>query len=248
MTSPTETPETTSTTETTEATDALETPATGEPTDDAITPVPRWRAWIKPTIAAINAWRLRTFTRPRMWRWVGQHAFRLSPHMCYGFRRRLLRRFGTTIAGSAKVRRTVEIDRPWNVSIGDLTVVGDAARFRAAEPITIGSRCVISQYAILLTEMRAPDIDMHPMQTAPITIEDDAWVATDVFLEPGTRVESGAVIGARANASGTVPAWQISVGRPARPRGPRTMTEAIGTSHTAGSPDSSAPTAESTAA
>lgn len=130
-------------------------------------------------------------------------------------------RFGRGV----RFRRTVDIDCPWNIAVGDLTVIGDHAMLRATAPIVIGSRCVVSQYCLVLTEVRDPGVDGHPRTREAITIGDDCWVATDSLVLPGATLEPGVVVGARAMVKGRLPAWRIATGEPAVPRRERVLIE-----------------------
>ncbi|VAX42285.1 hypothetical protein MNBD_PLANCTO03-142, partial [hydrothermal vent metagenome] len=118
------------------------------------------------------------------------------------------------LTGVVKIRRSVKIDCPWHLTAGHLTVFGDHAALRLREPITIGQRCVISQYTILATEI----LDPRTGQTvaAPITIEDECWVAADALVLPGTTIHAGTVVGSRAMVETDLPEWSIAVGEPAR--------------------------------
>jgi putative colanic acid biosynthesis acetyltransferase WcaF len=145
-----------------------------------------------------------------------------SPHPAYGFRRWLLRRFGMEVAPTVKIRRSVHVDRPWNVRAGELTIIGDDACILAAEPVTIGARCVVSQLAVLATVALGRGAAGGP-ERAPVTLEDDAWVASDVLVLPGSTVRRGAVVGARGTVEGEIPAWRVAVGRPAVARGTRSF-------------------------
>lgn len=159
-----------------------------------------------------------------LWRVVGARLFACTPHTAHKFRRRLLGFFGASLTGNVKIRRSVRIDRPWHLSAGHLTIFGDCAALRLHEPITIGERCVISQHAILATEM----LDPRTRETvaAPITIEDDCWIAADALVLPGTIVHAGTVVGARALVAEDLPGWTVAVGEPARAIKPRAFVNA----------------------
>lgn len=122
-----------------------------------------------------------------------------------------------------RCRRTVDIDHPWNIRLDDLVMVSDDVLLRAASPIHIGSRCVISQYCSLLTEVRDPGTPGHPPLRGPISIGDDCWVATDTLVLPGSTLEPGVVVGARGLVEGRLPAWHIATGVPARARHERVL-------------------------
>ena len=150
------------------------------------------------------------------WRCIGRPLFRLSPHPAYGVRRALLKLAGMRFGRNVRVRRTACIDRPWNLHIGDLTMIGDDVCIRAEAPITIGSRCVISQYCMMLTAT-------HDRSSTAITIGDDCWVAADSLVLPGATLEDGVVVGARGMVDGVIAAWQVATGEPAVARGVRVL-------------------------
>lgn len=154
-----------------------------------------------------------------LWRTLGRRLFACTPHTAHGFRRRLLRAFGADLTGLVKIRRSVRIDRPWNLTAGHLAVFGDHAALRLREPIAVGERCVISQYSTLATEI----LDPHTGETlaAPITIGDDCWVAADALVLPGTTIHAGTVVGSRALVETDLPGWSVAVGEPARAIKPR---------------------------
>ncbi len=74
----------------------------------------------------------------------------------------------------------------------------------------------MSQLAIVTTEMLDP-IDPSQSIDAPITIEDDCWVAADSLVLPGSVIRAGTVVGARSLVEGELPGWTVAVGQPARP-------------------------------
>lgn len=162
--------------------------------------------------------------RSCLWRCLGQPLFACTPHTAHRFRYALLKLFGAQLRGRVKIRRSVRIDCPWNLSAGHLTIFGDRAWLRAAAPITIGQRCVISQYAILSTEKIDPTTRLPTI--APITIEDDCWIAAETLVLPGTAVHTGTVVGARAMVQTDLPEWSIAVGQPAKAIKPRQFVNA----------------------
>lgn len=161
--------------------------------------------------------------RSLMWRIIGRALFRSTFHNWYRVRREILRVFGAEVATSAKIRRSVAIDRPWNFSAGELVLIGDHATFRARAPISIGHRCTISQMATVTTEMRDPERPGFPVAAARIDVGDDCWVAADALVLPGVQLASGAVVGARSMVTEHAPAWTVVAGEPASPRRQRTL-------------------------
>jgi putative colanic acid biosynthesis acetyltransferase WcaF len=60
-----------------------------------------------------------------------------------------------------------------------------------------------------------------PLVIAPIVIEAEAWIAADVFVGPGVKVGTGAIIGARSTVIYDVEPWAVVAGSPAVRRGAR---------------------------
>lgn len=153
----------------------------------------------------------------QLWWLVQATLFRHSPQVLYGWRRWLLRRFGATIGHKVLIRPTVTITFPWKVSIGDHSWIGDEVVLYSLGPITIGKDVVVSQRSYLCTgshDYRSPSFDIW---AKPIVIEDEAWLATDVYVAPGIRIGGGAVVGARSSVFKDLPGMQIYLGTPATP-------------------------------
>jgi putative colanic acid biosynthesis acetyltransferase WcaF len=153
----------------------------------------------------------------QLWWFVQAVFFRGSPQVMYGFRRWLLRLFGAQIGKGVIVRPNVTIPYPWKLQIGDYSWIGDHAVLYCFAKITIGKNVVISQKSYLCAgthDYRSPGFDM---QAFPIVIEDEAWLAADVFVAPGITVGRGAVVGSRSSVFGDLPGMMVCVGSPARP-------------------------------
>ena len=153
----------------------------------------------------------------QLWWLVQATLFRLSPQVMYGFRRWLLRLFGARIGKGVIIRPSVTIPYPWKLQIGDYSWIGDNAVLYSFADIAIGDNVVISQKSYLCAgthDYRARGFDI---QALPIKIEDEAWLAADVFVAPGVIVGRGAVVGSRSSVFGDLPAMMVCVGSPARP-------------------------------
>lgn len=150
------------------------------------------------------------------WQYVGQPLFRLSFHNWYGLRRRLLNAFGANIHPAARIRPTVRISHPWQLSVGAHTAVGDHAILFCLGPISIGSRCTISQYVHLCSGSHDYTKRDMPLINDPITIEDDVWLAADVFVGPGVTVGTDTVVGSRSTVMHSLPSRSVCAGDNAR--------------------------------
>jgi putative colanic acid biosynthesis acetyltransferase WcaF len=158
-----------------------------------------------------------------LWAVAQATLFRGSFHNLYGFRAWLLRRFGAKLGRNVRIRPSVRVEIPWNLTIGDDVSVGDAAILYALGPITIGSRSFLSQYAHLCAGTHDFTDPAYPLLRPPITIGEDCWVAADAFVGPGVTIGDGVVVGARSGVFTDLPAWTVCVGSPAKPVKPREL-------------------------
>ncbi|MCW5756598.1 MAG: hypothetical protein KIT54_05110 [Phycisphaeraceae bacterium] len=150
-----------------------------------------------------------------LWGVVQATIFRMSFHNWYRFRRFLLLMFGAKIDPTARIRRTVRIEIPWNLSVGPESSVGDNAILYCLGPVTIGSRVMISQNAHLCAGSHDYTHRAMPLLRPPIIIEDDAWIAADAFVGPAVRVGEGAILGSRGCTMSDLEPWSIYSGNPA---------------------------------
>jgi putative colanic acid biosynthesis acetyltransferase WcaF len=158
-----------------------------------------------------------------LWAIVQATAFRLSFHSWYRWRRLLLGAFGARLDPVVRIRRTVRIECPWNLTIGHDSAIGDRVTLYCLGPVRIGARVTISQGAHLCAGTHDFTRRSMPLLRPAIEIGDDAWICADAFVGPGVVVGDGAVLGARGVAMRSLDPWTIHCGNPAvavRPRPP----------------------------
>lgn len=153
----------------------------------------------------------------QLWWIVQATLFAWSPQFAYKWRARLLRVFGAKIGKQVIIRPSVRVTYPWKLTIGDFAWVGDHTELYTLGPITIGNNAVVSQGSYLCTGSHDYKAEAFDIYALPIVIEDEAWVATDVFIAPGVKIGKGAVIGARSSVYRDMPAGMICTGSPAKP-------------------------------
>ncbi len=152
--------------------------------------------------------------RRMLWSMLAAPMFRFSPHGFYRARNMLLVLCGAKVGQRVRVRRTVRVDRPWNLRLDDRAMIGDRSLIVARRAVTIGRGTTISQGAMLLTAAVGLD-------TGPITIGSGCWIAADTVVLPGSDVGCGTVVGARSQVRGMLPEDTVVVGLPAKAIGPR---------------------------
>jgi putative colanic acid biosynthesis acetyltransferase WcaF len=153
----------------------------------------------------------------QLW-WVVQSSlFALSPQFAYKWRNFLLRLFRAKIGKNVIIRPTVKVTYPWKLTIGDNAWVGDNVDLYTLGDITIGKNAVVSQRSYLCTGSHDYTKESFDIYAEPIVVEEQAWVATDVFIAPGVTIGKGAVIGARSTVYKNMPEDMICLGNPAKP-------------------------------
>jgi putative colanic acid biosynthesis acetyltransferase WcaF len=150
-------------------------------------------------------------------------AFPLTLHAHHAPRRTLLRWFGARIGKGVVIRPSARFHYPWKVEIGDYSWIGSGVEFYSLDWIRVGNHCVISQNSYLCTGSHDLSDPAFGLQTAPITVENGAWVATDCFVGPGITIGANAVIGARSTVLADMPPQMICWGSPCRPYKPRSV-------------------------
>lgn len=151
----------------------------------------------------------------QLW-WIVQALFfSTSPQFMYGYRVFILRIFGAKIGKAVRIRPSVKFTFPWKVVIGDYSWIGDDVVFYSLGEIEVGKNVVISQKSYLCTGTHDYRDNTFPIFAHKITIEDEVWIASDVFINPGIKVERGAVVGARSLVTKNLTAGGVYIGSPA---------------------------------
>lgn len=152
-----------------------------------------------------------------LWNVVWLLLFRPSPRILPGWRRFLLRCFGAKIGRGALPYPGMIVWAPWNLTMGDRSVIGDGVDCYSVAMITLSDYATVSQRAYLCTASRDINDPAHCLTTAPIVIGRLGWVAGEAYVGPGVTLNEGAVVAARAVAIRDVPAWTVVGGNPAKP-------------------------------
>ncbi len=142
--------------------------------------------------------------------------FRLSPRLFYGWRNFLLRLFGAKIGKGVKIYPSARIMFPWNLEIGDHTLISWDVKIYNLGKISIGSYTIVSQYAHLCAGTHDYESDNFELMKLPVTIGDNVWIAADAFIAANTRIGNNSVVGARSVVVKDVPPDTIVAGNPAR--------------------------------
>lgn len=153
----------------------------------------------------------------QFWRIFQSTLFRFSPRFTNNWRRFLLQLFGANIGKKVIIRPTVKILYPWYLSIDDYSWIGDNVTIYNMADVSIGKNCVISQKSHLCAgthNYQKPTFDIY---SKPIIIDDEVWIASDVFIAPNIKIGYGTVVGYRSTVTKNLPSKMICIGNPAKP-------------------------------
>jgi len=137
-------------------------------------------------------------------------------------RHRLYRRvYGLTLGRNAVIYNGCELRDPHRITIGDFTSIGDHCILDGRGTLTIGNSVNFSTGVWVWTMQHSVnDPDFGP-ESAPVVIEDYAWISCRVVVLPGVRIGEGAVVAAGAVVTKNVEPYAIVGGIPAKKIGER---------------------------
>ena len=127
----------------------------------------------------------------------------------------VLRFFGAKIGKGAIIYASTRIWAPWNLEVGDFSVIGPQVDCYNQGKITVGNQTNISQKSYLCASSHDFTVSNFPLILCPIIIKDQVWIAADAFVGPNVCIGDGAVVGARASVFKNVDAWTVVGGNPA---------------------------------
>ncbi len=156
------------------------------------------------------------YIRKFLWQIIYWTLFRFSHRLMYGWRNFLLRLMGAKVGKSVRIFPSVAITYPWNLEIGDNSIIAWEVRIYNLGKIFIGNKTIISQSAHIC----AGDHDYHSpkftLLMPSITIGNEVWIAADAFIGPRVTVNHFSVVGARAVVVKDVPEGMVVGGNPAK--------------------------------
>jgi len=142
--------------------------------------------------------------------------FKPTPRWAMGkWRIFLLRLFGAKIGQGCRVLPDCRIWAPWNLTMGNYSVLADGVDCYTMAEINIGSYVTVSQRAFICTGSHDITKKNIPLVTAPVKIDDYVWVCAESFISPGVTVKKGAVVGARSVVTRDIGSYEVVGGNPA---------------------------------
>ncbi|MBP7722125.1 MAG: acyltransferase [Alphaproteobacteria bacterium] len=114
-----------------------------------------------------------------------------------------------------KVFGRVRIDMPQKIHIGDDCTLNEGVLIVGRDDVRIGNNVTLSAYVVIVSAGIESGQPRRHSQ-APVTIEDNVWVAANATILPGVNLGEGAMIAAGAVVTENIPANVMAAGVPAR--------------------------------
>lgn len=135
----------------------------------------------------------------------------------HSLRKGFLRLFNKKIDKSAVILMHVRILNFWNAEIGPRVVINQYCLLDCRiVPIIMKSNADLAPYCRIWTTGHNPDDPEHGLYSAPVVIEEHAWVASSVTILPGVTIGRGAVVAATSLVHKNVEPMAVVGGNPAR--------------------------------
>ncbi len=111
------------------------------------------------------------------------------------------------------------------IFIGENTTIGYHNFIFASNRINIGKNCLIAPFVYIVDSdhqiAKEKLINEQPNESAPISIGNDVWIASNVTILKGVTIGEGAVIGAHSLVNTDVAPYSIVAGAPIKAIGER---------------------------
>lgn len=153
-----------------------------------------------------------------LYRFVCTLFIRYTPSFMWAWRNVMYRAFGAKIGKGVRIAPDVKILYPWKVTIGNHVWIGSGTNLYSVDSIFIGNNVSISFNVFLATANHDIYDITFPTTSAPIYIEDECWISTNVLILQGVRVRRGTVVSACSLVTKEVPEGMVVSGIPAMPK------------------------------
>lgn len=130
--------------------------------------------------------------------------------------------YGMRIEKNVVIYGGFEIRSPWNISIGEGTIIGDESKLDGRNEIIIGKNVNFSTGVWVWTEQHDFQSPSFACKGGKVEIGDRAWVSARAIILPGRRIAEGTVVAAGAVLTKDTVPYGVYGGVPAKKIGERT--------------------------
>lgn len=125
-----------------------------------------------------------------------------------------LKLFGAKIGKEVRIKPGIHVKYPWKLEVGDYSWLADCYIDNLDE-VKVGKNCCISQQAVLITGNHDYKSTRFDLITAPIILEDGAWIGAAAKVCPGITLHSHSVLTLGSIATNNLMPYTIYQGNPA---------------------------------
>lgn len=136
-------------------------------------------------------------------------------------RHNVIRSRGLTLGEDSLIYMGVELRHPHKIEIGSRTTIGHNCTLDGRGGLSIGNNVNFSSEVMIWTMQHDPQCSNFGVKSAPVIIEDYAWLSCRSVILPGVIIHKGAVVAAGAVVTKSVEPFTIVGGVPAKPIGER---------------------------
>lgn len=129
---------------------------------------------------------------------------------------------GVTLGKQVAIYSLTEIRKPWALSIGNNSIIGERCSIDARRNVNIGSNVNISSNVIIWTLHHDYNDPLFKAVGAPVIVKDYVWICSNSIILPGVTIGEGAVIGTGSVVTKDVLPYTVVGGVPAKKIGMRT--------------------------
>lgn len=153
--------------------------------------------------------------KSRVWGLINTTIFRWTPWFMRRTRIAMLKLFGAHVEWDCSISGGADIVDPWNLTMGHLSSIDKECSIRCRGNVTIGEKCCVSRGVDILTGSHNIFSMNFELETSPVVIEDNVWIATKAIIGKGVTIGKGAVVSSGAIVTRDVPMYAVVDGNPA---------------------------------
>lgn len=158
--------------------------------------------------------------------WIRYSVIRLGRVPCHLYRNWILRHiYQMDISQNAVIYGGFEIRAPWNITVGEGTVIGDDSKLDGRNGIVIGKNVNMSTGVWIWTEQHDVNDAFFASNDSggQVTVGDRAWLSARTIVLPKVSVGEGSILAAGAVAVKDLEPFGIYGGIPAKKIGERSQ-------------------------
>lgn len=140
-------------------------------------------------------------------------------------RRLFYRLGGVKIGCGSAIHMGAKFYNPWNIKIGEDSIVGEGAVLDGRDKLTIGNHVDIASEVMIYNAQHDVRDPSFRAICAPVTVEDYVFIGPRAIILPGVTIKKGAVVGAGAVVTKDIKENVIVGGVPAKAVGERQVKD-----------------------